>query len=564
MNKKSSVIIGAIAFVVIVLVVYFISNSGASESASSKKQFVSDLWEENYLLDDKNPYGTALFRELIESQADSSIAITDSLCYLPSDTLSTYIFVGDKFSLHPDEFDSLIRQVENGNNLFLSFHEMTDNINDYFFYDIYNFWTFDDNVIVYSEKDSFNLNFVYQTDTIARIWKLFDYDNLIDTTYDTLSYLMETPNFIRMNLGKGNVFLHFNPEMFANYQLLEKQGFNYASFVAEQILQTAKNKRIKWLELGRLTYTDSDFTSDEPSSMEGDKDQSLLQFIFNKRELLIAFLLVILGFALYFIFRSKRYWPVVPFVEKQKNRALEFAETMQSIYWNQNSPYSILLVMRKNFHTMIQKQFFIDLSKEDEQASVQLLADKSGYEFQKLSELIDLLKNPKMRAVDNEYIQKVALLQREFYLRTGIIKYKVQQKTAQKKIVFERQIAIASLLMFVGILSILRGFYSLSVSDGFGILFWPLGIIVLTLGIILFNRKVLLIQNNHVLFYPYFYGKKAFDLSDLLEIENQGNKYKFRFTGNRMFEVNRFEIASNSRNDFQHWVDQFKQERTKI
>lgn len=560
MNRKSSIIIGAFAFVVIVLVVYFISSATSDSAADEKRQFVSDRWEENYLLEDKNPNGTALFRELVESKVDSSIVISDSLLNLATDTLSTFIFVGDKFSLHPTEFDSLIRQVEQGNDLFLSFHEMTDNIQDYFFYDIYNFWNFDDDVVVFAEKDTFNLSYVYETDTIARIWKLFDSDNLVDTTFDTLSYFMETPNFIRFKLGKGTVFLHFNPEMLVNYQLLEKQGFKHASFVADEILQ---HKRVKWLELGRLMYIDSDFSSDFPSSMEGQKDESLLQFIFQKRELLIAFLLVILGFFLYFIFRSKRYWHVVPFVEKQKNRALEFAETMQSIYWNQHSPYSILVVIRKNFNTMIQKQFFLDLSKEMD-GKIQLLAEKSGFDVQKLEELVKLLENPGMKAVDHAYIQKVALLQREFYVSTGIIKYKVQQKSAQKKVVYQRQIGVASLLTFAGILIILRGFYALSLSDGFGILFWPLGIILLTLGIILFNRNVLKLENNCIHFYPYFYGKKVFYLSDLLEVESKGNQLIFRFTGNRTFEINRFEIAKHSRTDFQQWIDQFKQERIKI
>lgn len=560
MNRKKSIIFGAIAFVFIVLVVYLISNGNSNSVNDANQQFVSDRWDENYLLGDKNPNGTALFRELVESEADSSIVISDSLLNLAADTLSTYIFVGDKFSLHPAEFDSLISQVKQGNDLFLSFHEMTDNISDFFFYDVYHYWNFDDDVIVFSEKDTFNLSYVYETDTIARIWKLFDYDNMVDSTYDTLSYFMETPNFIRFNVGKGMVFLHFNPEMLVNYQLLENQGFKHASFVANQILQ---HKRVKWLELGRLMYTDSDFTSDIPSSMEGKKDESLLQFIFQKRELLIAFLLVILGFILYIIFRSKRYWPVVPFVENQKNRALEFAETMKSIYWNQHSPYSILVVIRKNFNTMIQKQFFMDLSKEMD-GKIQLLAEKSGFNLQKLEELVDLLQNPKMKVVDHAYIQKAALLQREFYIFTGIIKYKVEQKTAKKKIVFQRQIGVASFLTFVGILSILRGFYALSLSDGLGILFWPLGIVMLTLGVILFNRNVLKLENNQIHFYPYFYGEKVFDLSDLLAIEARGNKFQFQFTGNRAFQINQFEIAAHSRNDFQYWIDQFNNERTKI
>jgi hypothetical protein len=365
---------------------------------------------------------------------------------------------------------------------------------------------------------------------------------------------METPNFVKLKWGKGHIFLHSNPEMFYNYQMLTNDGFNYAQNVIHQF---PPKHQIVWLELGRLSDDIGDFETEETEGDQGKKDNSLLQFLFKKIELLIALLLTILGIILYLIFRSKRYWPIVKYIPETKNRSLDFANTMTAIYLQQESPYSILIVMRRNFRANINRQFFIDLSKDDKKKDIQSLAEKSGVKFIDVENLVNMLENQKMHAVTYEYVQEVAKMQRAFYLKTGIIKDKIKQKTEKKKIVFKRQIILSTTFIFLGINAILRGFYLLASSNGTGIIFWPIGLLVLALGIILFSRNLLIVEHEKIIFYPYFFGKKVFEISDLISVQVTNGNTSFEFTGNRKLTINHLEISRYSKKDFEQFIAPF-------
>ncbi len=549
MNKKQGIIAGMVMAGLIVLLVYLFSGEGEKEKIL-KKRFVSDKWDKEFVLDSKDPMGLNLFKQLADSQADSTTIIKDSLPE-KRDSLSTYVFAGDQFSLHPKEMETILSNVNAGSDLFLSFHELTDNIHTYFFQDIYNEWHFDEEVTVYTDNQSFELYSVFQTDTVARVWNLIRPDNLIDTNFTDLSSMMESPNFVRLKVGKGNIYLHTNPELFYNYQLLTKDGFQHAKFA---ISRFKKDHIVKWLELGRLG---NDFGNSDIEVMEGQdgrEDDSLLLLLFSHKELLIALLLAILGILLYLIFRTKRYWPVIPYLPKSKNRSLDFADTMTAIYFNQQSPYSILIVMRKNFRANISRHFFLDISKSDNAREVRLLSEKSGIELSKVDNLVRMLENIKMQAVTYEYIQEAAKLQREFYLKTGIIKDKIRAKSEQKKIEFKRQIAVASSLIFIGINGITRGFYLLAKSESTGILFWPLGLIMLLTGIYLFNRKLIVVEKNQLTWYPYFSRKIVYDLTEVMDVKVEKGFTTIKFTGNRTLKINHFEISYYSRKDFSKFI----------
>jgi hypothetical protein len=274
-------------------------------------------------------------------------------------------------------------------------------------------------------------------------------------------------------------------------------------------------------------------------------------------ELLIALLLTILGVILYLVFRSKRYWPIVKFIPETKNRSLDFANTMTAIYLQQESPYSILIVMRRNFRANINRQFFIDLSKKDKKREIQALTDKSGLKFLDVENLVNMLENQKMHAVTYEYVQEVAKMQRAFYIKTGIIKHKITQKAEKKKIVFKRQIILSTIFIFLGINAILRGFYLLASSNGSGILFWPIGFLILTLGILLFSRNLLIVEHEKMIFYPYFLGSKSFELNDLLSVQVANGNTTFEFTGNRKLTINHLEISRYSKKDFEQFIAPF-------
>jgi hypothetical protein len=534
--------------------VYLFSGTDYKKENTQKPKFVSDDWNNEFILEDKDPMGIYLFKTMFDNYGDSTIVIDDSLDYSSKDTNSTYIFVGERFSVYPEEFDTILSEVKKGSNLLLSFHDLIDTINQHFFYNNYNEWYFDEEVKVHTLNDEYTLRALFQADTIARVWKIFQEYNIKDTNFITISSFMETPNFVKLKWGKGHIFLHSNPEMFYNYQMLTNDGFNYAQNVIHQF---PPKHQIVWLELGRLSDDIGDFETEETEGDQGKKDNSLLQFLFKKIELLIALLLTILGIILYLIFRSKRYWPIVKYIPETKNRSLDFANTMTAIYLQQESPYSILIVMRRNFRANINRQFFIDLSKDDKKKDIQSLAEKSGVKFIDVENLVNMLENQKMHAVTYEYVQEVAKMQRAFYLKTGIIKDKIKQKTEKKKIVFKRQIILSTTFIFLGINAILRGFYLLASSNGTGIIFWPIGLLVLALGIILFSRNLLIVEHEKIIFYPYFFGKKVFEISDLISVQVTNGNTSFEFTGNRKLTINHLEISRYSKKDFEQFIAPF-------
>lgn len=548
MNKKV-IIAGAVMLLFVVLLVYLFS--GEDTPGVSRKAFVSDKWDKEFLPDDKHPLGTALFREMVESHCDSAVFINDSLEDHLGDTLSTYIFTGDKFSLYQNEFDSLLKQVEKGSNLFLSFHELSNNIHNQFFSSIYFDWHFEEKVIVHSseQQKSFALYSIFQSDTTARVWKLIPPSIIVDSNFMTLSYVMETPNFIRLKKGKGTIFLHTNPEMFFNYQLLTKDGFNHADFVISHI---PESHTVKWLELGRMDADSGPDMLVEEEGNEGKKDDSLLKFIFEKKGLMIAFLITILGLILYLIFRTKRYWPVVPFIPPSENKSLDFADTMTSIYKAQQSPYSVLLVMRANFRTMVNKQFFIDIAKNEK--AVQLLTEKSGLEREQLERLVSMMENQRMQNVSHQYIEEVAKLQREFYLKTGIIKQKIYEKVEKKKIEFKRGILISSIFILAGILFFLAGSLRLSMHNGVGAILLLLGIFQITAGAILMNGSFLVVDDNKLIYYPNAIRKEIYEVSEILGAVVSGGQTTIEFTGNRKIRINHFAMSKYSRADFQIFI----------
>lgn len=552
MNKRGAYVGGAFVLLFIILLVYLFS--GEDTTKPEVKAFVSDRWEKEFLLEDKTPMGLHLFKQMVDNRSGNSVVVKDSLENYMEDSLNTFVFVGDQFSVYTDELDSILKKVEKGSDLFLSFHTLTNNLTEYFFYDMIDDWHFEEDVTVHTDKRSYDLYSVFQTDTVARVWKLFNPANLIDTNHEVYSYIMETPNFVCLKLGKGKVYLHSTPELFYNYQLLTKDGFNHALYFVHQMKE---KQPVKWLELGRLSTDFGNSDTDEMEGQEGRKDESMLQFLFKKKELLIALLLTILGLILYLIFRTKRYWPIIPYLPKSKNRSLDFADTMTAIYYTQQSPYSILIVMRKNFRAIINKQFFMDISKPDKTREISILAEKSGIELSRIERLITMLENAKMKAVTYEYIQEAASLQREFYLETGIIKDKVKIKSRKKKIVFRRQMLVAILLMFFGINVVLRGFYYLADSNGLGIVFWPLGVVLLVLGGILFSRKLMVADQQELVYYPYFTKKKVFQLDEIMDVKTGKGFTLIEFTGNRKLKINHFEISRYNRKDFEQFIAPF-------
>jgi hypothetical protein len=550
MNKQRIFLIGGgMVALMIIFVWLFASNSSPIAPTPVASTLVSDDWDHEFELSGTGPLGLHLFRqELVRHSGKKDVVINDSLEEFLGDPKSTYIFAGDQFILSSDEFKALIREVEHGAHLFLSFHNLQDTVYDYFFNGLYGDWYYNNQLSVATSGENYQLHSIFQTDTVARRWNLFGIQTLLPSDYTVLSEALQTPNFIEIPVDSGKIFLHANPEMFYNYQFLSKNGYRHGQFVLDQL---DKDRRVKWLELGRISSAQLDEAGKDG---DGTQDDRFLQYIFKHRSLLYALLLSIAGILLYLIFRTKRVLPVIPYLAPNKNRSLAFADTIKAIYFQQHTPYDILVVMWKNFKANVSRQFFIDLPNMEKETEIRLLAEKTGVDVARIRELTKLFDTREAGSIDHAYITRVAKLQRAFYLETGIIQSRLQEKIQRKTFVFRRRILFASLLIPGGIVLVLRGFYLLNQSSGSGILFWPIGVLLLAWGIVTLNRPVLALDNDLLTHYPSYGKKQTYALNELLEVTVSKGSTQFLFSGNRKVRIQHFELSYYDKQSFEQFV----------
>ena len=551
-KNKIALILGFFLLIVLLLwAVDGISNGKKIEI------FRSNNWHRKYQLKDKDPYGLFLFNEILAAHLDSNHSVKNINKWSDYDSLvkkkekSTYIFIGHDFQLLNKEIDTLLKDVENGSDLMISFYDLTSNLYDRFFNYVDFDYDYSDSIVVYANNRKHTMYNIHQTDTVAMKWEAFVNEALVDSSFESLSSFMEMSNFIKIKRGKGHIFLHANPQFYFNYQVLRKDGFYYSNFTINQF---SKHRNVYWLELGRKMDNEGKENTTVNEGKDSKKDDSLLQLFFKNHSLLWAMLTAIFGFILFIIFRAKRMRPVVPMIPPKRNMTTAFADTITSIYYQNHSPYGILKVQRKNFYHAIHKHFYIDLTRRNEDREIRLLAEKSNVSIESLKELLALIETKESFNVDERYIANVATQQREFYLKTGIISNFILNRIEKKDRIFNRIIWLPMLLILFGIMMILVGFYYLTQSIGMGILLWPIGISWITIAVLQLKKPLLEITNEQLILYPIFGKKKTYNWEDLVDAVNGNSATLITFSGNRIIKINYWEMSRFDKSSFQQYI----------
>ncbi len=550
-NKKITLIFGLIA-----LVVVFIWLMDGSSSGDARSTYTSSNWDVMYDINSKDPQGLYVFNTMLDKHIKKPHRVSvlnkwshyDSLVKKPGK--STYLFVGHEFQLLKEEMDTILTDVSNGSELVLSFYNLSQNIYDTLFDELSFNYDYSEDITVYAGKNKFKLYNIYQMDTVAREWEAFEEIYPADSNYTVLSSFMEMANYIKIKHGKGYIYLHSNPQLFFNYQLLQKDGYRQATYFIHHI---PKDQNVLWMELGRLNGAYGSSPEPEPES-GGKVDDSYFKLLFKSPALLMALLMVIFSFTLFLLFRAKRMRPVVPYMEPKKNMTLSFAETITSIYFSKQSPKGLLSVQRKNFYNTVQKHFFVDLSRREEDKEIKILSEKSNVPFDELKDFIDALENKRANEVDNKYISEVAKRQRDFYHRTGIISKNIQQRLEKYERKFNRSLWLPSILILGGIFIILYGFYLLVGAKGIGIALWPIGFASVSMGILRLRKPLVIVTKEHLIICPVVGKNRKYLLDELSSVENSTTMVHFYFTENRKIKINYWEMSSFDKKQFEYFV----------
>ena len=343
-------------------------------------------WEPTYSLDHKNPLDLYVFNQqaekLIGRDRLKRITVTP-FEYLREDSSMVNMLI-----INQNEYDMgdsvLLDAVARGSNLFIS----AENIISYFT-DTLNVEYGDvDETMNLQTVDSVHLtlamkNWSGRPLVLKPVLNSFAFTQLDERTTsilgrelmpDSLAY----PNFVRIRLGKGNVFLHNQPQVFTNYALLYRSSS--ADYVAHLLAYLPKDKQVVW------------FVKDQTSNTGRPENESSLSVIFRYPALRWAWLLFIYGLLLYILFNAKRRQRIIPVRKPLRNTTVEFVQTIGNLYYQEGSTNNMMNKKIIYFLDKIRRHYYLETTNIDD-VFVERLHSKSGKDRELINEIVRRIRD---------------------------------------------------------------------------------------------------------------------------------------------------------------------------
>lgn len=361
-------------------------------------------WTPSYLETDKIALGSFVLFDSWTKNTETSIEKVKIPPYefLDEDPKGTYFFLNNTLAFDDSELKKLLTWVSKGNTVFISGGYIGKNLLD----------TLNMKATTYSGMENFvsrpGLNFVnpkLKNDTDYKF--NYDLESLYFSEIDTLNQLVlgtsrysddtsEEPkiNFVKSKFGKGEIFLHSNPQALANYFLLSSDNYHYAEGV------------LAYLNGDQKVYWDSYYKSGKAYA------SSPLYILLGNKALKWAYYIALAGCILFIIFEGKRKQRAIPVVEPLKNQTYEYSKTIANLYLEQKEFKVLAQKQIKHFYDYIRTRYRIDTSLESDQFYSEL-AIKSEHTqtettalFQKFRELSNKTQITKQELQDlNTMIQ---------------------------------------------------------------------------------------------------------------------------------------------------------------
>ncbi|MGY4383621.1 hypothetical protein ACVWYN_000640 [Pedobacter sp. UYP24] len=279
-------------------------------------------WSPSYLKEDKIPFGTFILHQEIGSLfPNSTIRVSRQPVY---NTLkgtdyeqSNYLIIAGTLNFSKYDYQEMEHYLRRGNNVFIAAFELGKMLND-----TLNIRT--TTLFNMGKSASAGINFVNPVLKANRNY-VFD-KGLGDQYFDVAEAKNVTvlgknqygnPNYVRYSFGKGNLYLLPNPQLLANYSLINLRGAEYA---AKTLSYLNKSKLLIW---------------DESNTRGNIDDASILRVLFNHPPLKWAYLIALISLLIFVGFEIKRRQRIIPVIEPLLNSSVDFVKVMGKVYYQQ-------------------------------------------------------------------------------------------------------------------------------------------------------------------------------------------------------------------------------------
>lgn len=555
MNRK--LIISFFVFVLFVGALVWLIDGPSAIRTSKPKNWQSD-WEKTYDPTDKNPRNISFFLDILNAHVNDSVYLLNDWLYrdtIPNYEDATYLFIGNEFGMSDADYWSLTNLVDSGATLFISFNHLTSNIySRHFEPNAFN-WDYNRVLFAYIGDTTLPFYHVYQNDTIYTDWYTFEESYIRDTNYRSYLFAMKHPFAFYEKHNRGKIHFHSIPNLFENIHVIEPNGFAHTKVVLSKI---PKDKPVIFLSCANYNSSNATNEAEEDANGGEKEDSSLIQFILKNEALRLAFILLICLLLIYVLFRAKRKESVIPGYTLKNNQSLPYVETLGSIYLSRNVPRGVLQVMRKNFYATILKQYYIDLSKQEQYAeSVKRLQERISYDSEKLNALLNNVKASK-KDIDNRFLHDLHKQIKAFYTEMGIQTQRKQFVVSDKTISLDKSMIYSAALLFIGLIVLTRGLYLLSSGAGLGMLFVIPAVIILFLGARFMRIPVMTIHSDEVIVYGMLFGKKHISLNQTIHCTVEPTIVTFECEDGSQFTIRRSVLSNQGKATLTQFVEFIK------
>lgn len=341
---------------------------------------------------DKIPYGAHIAFESLKYMFPKAIVSVNKNEPGDWDSLSSYsdkqalIILSPQLNATEYELKKIIRFIENGNDVFISSRSFSGDFEEL---------TGIETTIVSSSPPGDKMT-VQLAIPPFREKGAFSYDGAIytaqvlhknhKTTWELGSDEWGKTNFMRLQAGKGNLYIHTAPLAFSNYFLLQGNNMQYYENVLSVI--PADVTRVVWDEY----YLDKRYYYDQPEESQ----PGWMSVLFKYDSLKWALLTAMLTLLLYVLMEMRRKQRYIPPVNRPRNDSLDFVKTIGRLYHDKGDHANLCRKMGAYFLEHVRNKYKLTTGTLDE-AFIQKLQFKTGCDEQELRDIvmfIEKLKGP--------------------------------------------------------------------------------------------------------------------------------------------------------------------------
>ncbi|WBV55709.1 hypothetical protein PFY10_15910 [Chryseobacterium daecheongense] len=336
------------------------------------KKEVTD-WRKNFDPNEKSPFGLFVFnkesKDLFKNQL-KKIAETPYEYYNENKKQSHNILIIEK-EIDRESWRSILNEVSKGSDAMLIAGRIPKEISDSIGFYASQISFEDQNVLKFTDKkyqnDFINLDkfpsgrgFSYVKPGVEILGKTVEKNNT------------DQANFIKVKLGKGNIFVHSEPLFLTNYYLLKPGNIKYA----QDVFSYLNDKETVWFVEAADAKASSRF---------------FMRFILSKPALKYAWWVFLGGMILFIFFNAKRKQRIVPVIEPLKNTSVEFVKSIGNLYLQEGDFHDMMAKKAQYFLNKVRMDLLIDTQNLDSEFAKKLQL-KTGKNIEVITEAIALIR----------------------------------------------------------------------------------------------------------------------------------------------------------------------------